>query len=58
MGFLVPIEDGNPATIEAMKKDTNWRFIIGIPIFLHVMTIATVSRLFTEPSIIDLLESD
>jgi len=58
MGLIIPIEDGTKETIQKMKDDTNWRFIIIMPVMMASLTIFITCINYKELSIIDLLESN
>ena len=58
MGLIIPIEDGSKETIQKMKDDTNWRFIIIMPMIMASLTIFITCTNYKQLSIIDLLESN
>jgi len=58
MGLIIPIEDGTAETLQKMKDDTNWRFIIIVPILMASLAIFLTCINYKELSITDLLESN
>lgn len=55
---MVPLDNGNEGDVQKMKDDQTWRYVIGAPIVLEVISLIVLTFFIKHESIIQLLSEE